>query len=633
MFTDIVGYTALGQDDEQASLRLLEKHRQLLRPIFSKHSGREIKTIGDAFLVEFPSALEATLCAIDVQSTIHSRNLERGEELQVRIGIHLGDVVHQGNDVLGDAVNVASRIEPLATPGGVCISEQVHDHVKSKIPYPLVRIDAGQLKNVKERVGVYRVVLPWDERAAPRETPSRFDRRRVAILPFVNMSPDPADEYFADGMTEELISTMAKIRGLSIIARTSVMGYKGSQKKISEVARELEVGTVLEGSVRKAGDRLRIAVQLIDSQTSGHRWAESYDRELKDVFALQSEISKTVANALEVQLLTEDREKVEKEPTQNPEAHQLYLKGRYFWNERSTTGLEKATKYFEAAVEKDPSYAFAYVGIADAYGVLVSYQTIPASEGLPKMEANLRKALELDDSLGEAHAGLGGLLSQRWQWARAEMEFRRAIELNPGYPTAHHWYATFLEYQGRTDEALAEMEKARKLDPLSLIMITATGVTYHFRREYDRAIEWHKKALSIDPDFVPAVINLAGEYIQVPMIKEAQAIMPKLESTFGESPGMKTTWASLYAVLGRTDDAYKALREAEAIRGERYISPTDIAQAYVRLGEIESAFKWLNMAYEEKSSGLVDLRVEPAYDPIRSDPRFGDLLRRVGLST
>jgi adenylate cyclase len=307
MFTDMAGYTALGQENEHASLELLEGHRQLLRPLFSKHAGREIKTMGDAFLVEFHSALEATLCAIDIQSTVHSRNLERGEKLQVRVGIHVGDVVHQGNDVLGDAVNIASRIEPLAMPGGICLSEQVHDQIRNKVPYQLIKIQAGPLKNVRERFDVYKVVLPWDRSDAGAETSPRLDRRRVAVLPFVNISPDPADEYFADGMTEELISTMSRIRGLSVIARASVMGYKGGQKKISDVAKELEVGTVLEGSIRKAGNRLRITVQLIDSQTSDHRWAESYDRELRDVFAVQSEISKTVAEALEVQFMTEDR--------------------------------------------------------------------------------------------------------------------------------------------------------------------------------------------------------------------------------------------------------------------------------------------------------------------------------------
>jgi TolB-like protein/class 3 adenylate cyclase len=295
MLTDIVGYTALGQENESAALELLARHRELIRPLFSRHAGREVKTMGDAFLVEFASALEATLCAIDIQSTVHSRNLERGEKLQVRIGIHVGDVMHQEGDVLGDTVNVASRIEPLAQAGGVCISGQVFDHVKNKVSYPFVRLEAGRLKNVNDSVEVYRIVLPWEGQVSKV---IELDTRRIAILPFSNMSPDPNDEYFADGITEEVISTASAITGLTLIARASVMRYKGMTKGIEEIGKELQVGTVLEGSVRKAGSRLRIGVQLIDVQSQGHLWAETYDRDFGDVFAVQSDIAKQVANAL-----------------------------------------------------------------------------------------------------------------------------------------------------------------------------------------------------------------------------------------------------------------------------------------------------------------------------------------------
>jgi tetratricopeptide (TPR) repeat protein len=310
----------------------------------------------------------------------------------------------------------------------------------------------------------------------------------------------------------------------------------------------------------------------------------------------------------------------------------LYLKGRYYWNERSEAGLRKAIQYFERAIEEDPGYALAYVGVADAYGVLVAYEDVSAAEGLPKMEQNLRRALELDDGLGEAHAAFGSLLTGRWEWSRAETEFRRAIELNPSYATAHQWYSVLLGHLGRLDEALVEMNRAHDLDPLSLIIITAMGVTYHFRREYDRAIEWHKKALSMDPDFQPAIINLPTEYIQASMVEEATAFIPKLESMFGNDVATKAGWAILCTLLGRTDDARRALKEAESARGEHYVSPTDIALAHVRLGETDSAFKWLDTAYEERASGLVYLKVEPGYDPIRADPRFVALLRKMGLA-
>ncbi len=330
MFTDIVGYTALGQKDESLSLVIVNEHRKLLRPIFARHDGREVKTMGDAFLVEFGSALDAVRCAYDIQRASREFNISLPDEkrIHLRVGVHLGDVVNDQGDISGDAVNVASRIEPLAEDGGVCLTRQVYDHVQNKFELPLASLGSKSLKNLAAPLEVYKMVMPWDEaKAIPSVRP---DKTRIAILPFASISPDPEDAYFADGMTEELISTMSKISGLVVIARTSVMSYKGGQKKVSEIARELEVGTVLEGSVRKAGDRLRITLQLIDPQTSGHLWAESYDRELKDVFAVQSDISKTVAETLKVQLLSRERATFENKQPVNPDAHAFYLKGRFY---------------------------------------------------------------------------------------------------------------------------------------------------------------------------------------------------------------------------------------------------------------------------------------------------------------
>src|SRR2546428_2236820 len=282
----MVGYTTLGQRNESLSLALVEEQRKLIRPILNRHRGREIKTMGDAFLVEFPSALDAVKCAYDIQRTAREYNISAPVEprIHLRIGIHLGDVTESDGDISGDTVNVASRIEALAEDGGVCLTRQVYNHVQNKFQLPLLSLGVRPLKNVDAAIEVYKMVMPWNEEKIAAST--RFDKRRIAVLPFsnisMNISPDSADEYFVDGMTEELIATMSRIGGLKVIARTSVMGYKGGQKKIGEVAKELEVGSVLEGSVRKAGDRLRITVQLIDSLTSEHAWAESYDRELKD---------------------------------------------------------------------------------------------------------------------------------------------------------------------------------------------------------------------------------------------------------------------------------------------------------------------------------------------------------------
>lgn len=295
MFTDIAGYTALSQKNEALALKLLKEHRKVIRPFITKHKGKEIKTIGDAFLVEFASALDAIRCAYEIQQSLHEKNESRVPEKQiaVRIGIHLGDVVHDEKDVYGDAVNVASRIEPLAEAGGISLSEQVYHQIRNKFEFPLVSLGRKNLKNVELPVEVYKIVLPWmnEEREEVN-----YDKRRIAVLPFANISPDPNDEYLADGLTEELITRLAKMSGLKTIARTSVLPYKNKEMSIEDIARELKVGTIVEGSVRRAGDKLRLTVQLIDSQSSEHLWAETYDRDLKNVFEIQSDIAECVSD-------------------------------------------------------------------------------------------------------------------------------------------------------------------------------------------------------------------------------------------------------------------------------------------------------------------------------------------------
>jgi adenylate cyclase len=383
MFTDIVGYTSLSQKNEAYALRLLEEHRKLIRPSFPKHNGREIKTIGDAFLVEFASALEAVRCAFDIQQLLNELNVNRPEErrIQLCIGIHLGDVVRSKNDVHGDAVNVASRIEPLASPGGISITEQVYHQIKNKFEFPFVSLGKRNLKNVQDPVEVYRAVLPWETQARDEPNP---EKRRIAVMPFTNISPDPRDEYFADGMTEELISTLSKIGELKVISRTSVMRYKGTSKNVGEIARELKMGSVLEGSARKAADDLRITAQLIDAESDEHLWSQDYDRRLENVFAIQKEIAQRVAETLKIQLLSSEMKEIGKKPTENTQAYELYLKGRFLWNKRSKEGVFEVMKLFREAIDIDPNYARAYSGLADAYSIAASYDLMDWFDGVAK---------------------------------------------------------------------------------------------------------------------------------------------------------------------------------------------------------------------------------------------------------
>jgi adenylate cyclase len=630
MFTDMVGSTALAQEDEELSLLVVDEHRDLLRPIFARHEGREVKTMGDGFLVEFPNALDAVKCAYEIQRSARERNfsLPRERRVRLRLGIHLGDVVESGGDISGDAVNVASRVEPLADEGGVCITRQVHDQVKNKFQLPFESLGPKPLKNVAEPVEIFRMVMPWDERAAPPPA----DHGRIAVLPFSNLSPDPGDEYFADGITEEMITTLSNLSGLSVISRTSIMKYKGKEKSVGEIGRELGVGSVLEGSVRKAGNKVRVTTQLIDVAQDRHLWAQNYDRELVDVFQVQSDIASQVSEALRTRILPAEKGRIERPPTRDMEAFELYLRGRAYWNERSHDSMKKAIKCFENAVSKDPGFALAYAGIANVYNVLFSYGQVSAREALASMESNTSKALELDPELAEAHAALAGLSAYRWDWAGALREIRRSIELNPSYATAHHWRSILLCNLRRLDEALVEMERARELDPLSLIITTALGVVHHFRREYAEAEALHMKALAMDPNFQPALANLAVEYISQGKRDEYAKMFPVLEDSYRGVDSAIATIADGLAFLGRSDEARKLLAEAVKVWERDKLAATDIASVFMRLGEVDETFKWLDVAYRQKDWYLVSINIEPAWDPVRGDPRFEELVSKMGLS-
>src|SRR5213594_1136236 len=420
MFTDMVGYTALAQRNESLSLALVDQQRRLIRPILNRHNGREVKTIGDGFLVEFSSAMDAVRCAYDIQRTTREFNISAPAEqkLHLRIGVHLGDVVEAQGDISGDAVNIASRIEPLAEDGGVCLTRQVYDHVQNKFELPLTSLGPKSLKNLNSPMEVYKMVMPWN--ATGTVSSVEHDARRIAILPFANISPDIADEYFADGMTDELIAVLSKIGSLRVVARTSAMRFKGEKTTANQIGHELKIGSLIEGSVRKSKNRVRITVQLIDTQSEEQLWTETYDRELQDIFSVQSDIAQQVANALELRLGVRESSALRQQQTQNPEAYSLYLKGRNRWNLRSENEINRAIKYFEEAIGRDAGYALAYAGLADCYSILGYYGFRRSTAVLPRAKELAEKALSLNDSLAEAHASLGEILMQYYfDWKRA----------------------------------------------------------------------------------------------------------------------------------------------------------------------------------------------------------------------
>jgi adenylate cyclase len=581
-------------------------------------------------LVEFPSALDAVRCAYDIQRAIRELDFSLPEDrrIQLRVGIHLGDIVESQGDISGDAVNVASRIEPLAEDGGVCLTRQVYDHVRNKFELPMTSLGTRPLKNVGTPLEVYKIVMPWSDVKTPSAGP--LDTKRVAVLPFANMSPDPADEYFADGMTEELISTVSKIEQVEVISRTSVMQFKKSPKAIKEVSRELDAGTVLEGSVRKSGSKLRVTVQMIDAARDRHLWAESYDRDLQDVFAIQSDIAKQVAEALRLRILPEESEKLDRRPTADTAAYVLYLKGRFYWNERTKEGIQTAIEYFTNATKIDPNYARAYAGLADCYSILENWGYMPPAEAGPKRDMYVARALELDDSLAEAHVAKATILtSKEWNFPEAEKEYKRAIELDPNYATAHHFYGNgLLGPQGRLEEAISELKEAKRLDPLSLMISANLGDRYLEAGMIEEAEKQYRSILDGAPNFSYAHFALGGALTKQSRFEEAISEIQKgveLEPILG-----KINLIYPYALTGRKGDAERLLDELERESEQTYVTNVDFAIANAAVGRDEKAFEFLQKAAAERSNRLWINLSAPEFEHLRSDPRFQKLLSIVG---
>jgi adenylate cyclase len=631
MFTDIADYTSLAQHDEPAALRLVQEQERLVRPLLEIHRGRHVKSMGDGLLIEFPNALDAVECAVDLQRHLQERNDREGPPaLRVRVGIHLGDVQGAGVDILGDAVNVASRIEPLAEPGGVCLSEDVFSQVRNKVPYAMETLGPKSLKGVQNPFAVYRVVIPGNR---PAVSPEEAGPTRLAVLPFVNFSPDPKDEYFSDGMTEEIISAVSGIHGLSVISRTSVMGYKGTTKKVKDIGRELEVGSVLEGSLRKSGNRIRVTAQLIDVLGDRHVWAQNYDRELDDVFAVQSDVAKQVADALRVRLALRESERIERKPTENTTAYTLYLQGRYLWNKRGVENVRKAAEYFEQAVQADGRFALGYAGQADCWLILHNWGVdLPTS--LANAEAAVIKALDIDPGLAEAHATLGLVFQQKHDRRRAEEEFLKAIQMKPSYATAHQWYFLLLLSQLRWDEALGEIRAAAELDPLSPVINYNHGIYYLAKRDYPRALELFRRANVLDPSYAPVLNMMAIVYGRTKRFEEMRRCFAMLVERLQGSFPSAQRWADANCAL--LEDDVLALRRVlplvEEVHEESGHATSFLATTYFHLGEIDTGFKWLQLAFD-RGEDLEGIQYEQEYDAVRFEPRYLDLLKRLGFDS
>ena len=484
----------------------------------------------------------------------------------------------------------------------------------------------------------YRFIVPVEESATEKSASKGgsegFEVQSIAVLPLEDLTHDPAQDYFADSMTEALITSLAKVRALRVISRTSVMRYKGARKSLPEIARELKVDAVIDGSVLRAGERIRINTQLIHAASDRHLWAESYERDFRDILSLQSDIAQQVADQIKVILTPEERERLSSARKVNPQAHEQYLKARYYWNKRAEPSVIKAISYFRQSIDADPTYAEGYVGLADCYNILGYYNSLAPMEAYPKAKAAALKALEWDKSLGEAHAALGVVKRDfEWDWPGAEQEFQCAIELNPGCVEAYHWRGTLFCMMRRHTEGLREKTKALTLDPLSVVVRSDLARMYYYARDYSLALEHYRAAIAMDPEFGFAHLLVAEVYEQLGRPGEARTALEEGVRLLGESPFALAKLGHYLAISGKRDEARHVLDRLEELARQEYVSACDVAMVYTGLKENDAAFHWLDKAYQQRAVGLGYLGLEQHWDPLRTDLRFTDLLRRVNLAT
>jgi adenylate cyclase len=562
MFTDMVGYSGLAQRNERLALELLEEHRALLRSVFPKFNGTEIKTIGDGFLVEFHSALEAAQCAIKIQRALANRNHDAPADrrIELRVGIHIGDVVHRGGDVYGDGVNIASRIERLANPGGICVSMDVERQIRNALEARLEKLAPTELKNISVPMDLFRIVLPWEKQApvvvksetvstptsrkaltaaaalllllligfgwrwsdrprrtslspAATSTPDTVDQKSIAVLPFENLSDDKANAYFAEGIQDEILTKLGSIADLKVISRTSTAKYKSKPEDLKTVSQQLGVANVVEGTVQRAADEVRVNVQLIDARADTHLWAKSYDRDIKDVFAVESEVSQEIADALQARLSPNETNTLASAPTKDPEAYDFFLKGEYEEREaldsRKLENFEQAATWYRQAIARDPQFALAMASLAENE-VLRHWWLKPLSDGdLDKVRSRAQQALSLAPDLAQGHIALGAYYSLgKRQFEQALAEFGRALELQPNNVRALIYAAGIHRRQGLWTQYLSELTKCQQLDPRDPQIPVLMGATYCRLRMWEQANRAGQRALALDPRNMTAMVHV-----------------------------------------------------------------------------------------------------------------------------
>jgi serine/threonine protein kinase/Tfp pilus assembly protein PilF len=548
------------------------------------------------------------------------------------LGVILYEMVTGRAPFEGDTAYIIGMKQKTETP-------KAPKEINAQIPEALNRLILRCLEKKKEKryqtaEEILSELIQIDRDKQKKDTAIEMEiKNSIAVLPFTDLSPQKDQEYFCDGMAEELINTLTKIEGIKVVSRTSSFQFKGVGYDICEIGKKLKVQTVLEGSVRKAGDRLRITAQLVNVADGYHLWSEKYDREMEDIFAVQDEISLAIVDKLKIELFGKEKAKLVKRHTDNPEAYSLYLKGRYFWNMRTVEGAKRSTEYFEKAIEKDSDYAMAYVGLADSYLILPYYGSFRTKDCIPKARESAIKALEIDNSIAEAHTTLAMLIMyDERDWENAEEKMKIALNLNPNYATAHLWYAWLHLWNSRFDKAIQEFKKAQESDPLSLVINNELGLAFFYAREYDKAFEQYHKTIEIDPNFIFTYMYLGWGYLQKSMFEEALTQLKKEQDLAkGRNPYVETWIAVTYLRMGEKGKAREILAKLIKKSEKEYVSPYHIALIHFALGENDKGFDWMDIAYQEMDYWLNWIKIEPALDGVRTDPRFKALLGKLNF--
>lgn len=630
MFADIEGFTYLMQEDETLALNLLDKLKKSLEAEVSLHGGKILELRGDGALCRFDSTLEGVRAAMSLQAAMQINPI-----VPVRIGMHTGDVIVSGNSVFGDGVNIASRVESFAIPGSIFISSRVHDDIKNQKDIQVQSLGAYSLKNVKEQIHIYAISNPGLKVPDQDYLKGKGEKVRtgcILVLPFINLSLDAQQDYFSDGLTEELISSLSRVKELRIISRTTSMQYKGTRKDIKTIREETEVSYILEGSVRRHGNDLRITAQFIDAIRDIHLWSDSYRGSIENIFEIQESVASNIVDALRIQLTQDEKNTLQKRYTDNTEAYQLYLQGRYFWNKRNEEALQTAIRYFENALQKDTHYALAWAGLADTYNLLGEYTTRSRKELNPMAKAAAQQALVLDNQLAEAHISLASILMLgEWDWENSGKEFRLGIELNPGYATGHHWFAEWYLFHGRAIEGLQEISLAAELDPVSTAILKDQGMAFYYTRQYDKAYENAIKTLELNPEFITG-FRLKSLTLQATgRFEEAIEANEQWGQLTGDPAKTKLSLAYIKAAAGEKEEAISL---TNAVLADYKLGNNDyrsLGQIFAALGNLDEAFKWLELAIARREEAMCNLKLDPKMDPLRDDPRFDALVRKIGL--